>query len=129
MFKTVRERKVKFALCAEGGLGKLHFMNNGTMCWRGRQWSQSVLEECPEADGCRKCLQSLAAGWTGGDVQVSDFQSMLVKSGCTGSPKHFAVLALPERHVSDECRDGLRLRVSLAERTSVRWASEVVCER
>ena len=33
--KTVRERKVKFVLCAESSLGKLRIMKNGTMCWCG----------------------------------------------------------------------------------------------
>ena len=38
MWKTVRERKVKFLLCAESGLGKLHIMKNGTML----AWSPMV---------------------------------------------------------------------------------------
>ena len=60
--KTVRERKVKFVLCAANGFGKLHFLKNGTICWRGRQWSQGVLQ-VHEADRCRKCPRSLAACW------------------------------------------------------------------
>ena len=42
MLKAVRETKVKFVLCADSGLGKLHIRKNGTTCWCGRQWSQSV---------------------------------------------------------------------------------------
>ena len=56
MLKTVRE---KFVLCAESGLGKLHIMKNGTMCWRGRQWCEGVLEE---SDRCRKCRSSGVGG-------------------------------------------------------------------
>ena len=68
MLKAVRETKVKFVLCADSGMGKLHIKKVGTTCWCGRQWSQSVSEECPEVDRCRKCLRSLASSWAGGDV-------------------------------------------------------------
>ena len=36
MLKAVRETKVKFVLCADSGLGKLHTNKNGTTCWCGR---------------------------------------------------------------------------------------------
>ena len=36
------QKKVKFVLCAQSGLGKLHIMKHGTTCWCGRQWSQSL---------------------------------------------------------------------------------------
>ena len=65
MLKAVRETKVKFVLCADSGLGKLHIKKNGATCWCGRQWSKSVSEECPEVDTCRKCLRSLASSWAG----------------------------------------------------------------
>ena len=38
MLKTMRGRKAN--LCVESRLGKLHVTKNGTMCWRGRQWSR-----------------------------------------------------------------------------------------
>ena len=50
MLKAVRETKVKFVLCADSGLGKLHIKKNGTTWWCGRQWSQIVSYECPEVD-------------------------------------------------------------------------------
>ena len=68
MVKTAREKKVKFVLCAESGLDKLLTTKHGTTCWCGRQWSQNVLEECPEVDRCRKCLRSLASSGASGDV-------------------------------------------------------------
>ena len=41
MLKAVRETKVKFVLCADSGLGKLHIKKNGTTCWCGRQWPKA----------------------------------------------------------------------------------------
>ena len=49
------------------GLGKLHIKKYCTTCWCGRQWSQSVSDECPEVE-CGKCLRTLASSWAGGDV-------------------------------------------------------------
>ena len=71
MFKNTRENKVEFVLCAGGGAGKLHIRKNHTICWCGRQWTQ-VVDGSPDIDRCRKCLRSLAARWSSGDVQVLD---------------------------------------------------------
>ena len=71
MIKNTRENKVKFVVCASGGVGMLHVRKNPTTCWCGRQWTQ-VVEGSPEIDRCRKCLRSLAASWSSGDVQVLD---------------------------------------------------------
>ena len=71
MFKNARENKVEFVLCVCGGAGKLHIRKNRTTCWCGRQWTQ-VVDGSPDVDRCRKCLRSLAARWSSGDVQVLD---------------------------------------------------------
>ena len=71
MKKNTREDKAKFVVCAAGEVGKLHVRKNHTTSWCGRQWTR-VVEGSPEIDRCRKCLKSLAASWSSGDVQVLD---------------------------------------------------------
>ena len=71
MLEAVREAKVKFVLCAESGMGKLHIKKNDTT-WCGRHWFQQVMEESPEVSQCRKCLRSLASSWANGEVLVLD---------------------------------------------------------
>ena len=88
--KTLRERKVKLVLCAESGLGKLHIMKNGTTCWRGRQWSRGVREECPPPPPKKE-----------GQMQKA---SAIVGRGLD-SPQH----SLFQARVSPECLDGVRL--------------------
>ena len=61
--KTVRERTVKFVLCADSGLGKLHIMKNGAMCWRGRQRSQGVRKECLQNGQMQKVTAVIGRGW------------------------------------------------------------------
>ena len=65
MLKAVRETKVKFVLCADSGLGKLHIRKNGTTCWCGRQWSQSVSDELPRGGQMLKMFAcaGLELGW------------------------------------------------------------------
>ena len=83
--KTVRERKVKLVLCAESGLGKLHIIKNGTTCWRCRQWSQGVLEECPplplQKNG--QMQKASAAGWTVPSIRCTRPSVMRRRLECT----------------------------------------------
>ena len=66
-------------------------MKNGTVCWRGRQWLQGVLEECLKADRCRKCPRSLAASWTVPRIRCSRPSQM---------PR---ILKVGESPTSDKC--------------------------
>ena len=91
MLKTVGERKVKFVLCAESGLGKLHIMKNGTMSWRGRQWSQVVLGGVPKGGQTQKVSAIVGRGLD--SPQHSLFQAEL-------KPSWFEVGESP---TSDKC--------------------------
>ena len=67
MMKNTLEDKVKFVVCAGGEARREEPLN--MLVWTSMDSSGGG---SPEIDRCRKCLRSLAASWSRGDVQVLD---------------------------------------------------------
>ena len=99
MLKAVRETKVKFVLCADSGLGKLHIRKNGTTCWCGRQWSHSVSDECQEVTS----VENVCVRWP----QAGLAETWCWKLETTGYPKLVLTAMGQDAHGAQKLMRGL----------------------